>query len=63
MAKKMFKDIDIGTYFKLYGRLFVKIDYTYDDDNVYDFKAKYPDTLEPDDEVEIVDIEITVKER
>ena len=61
--KVLFKDIKIGTYFKLYGILFVKISYDYEfDDNVFNFSANYVDFIEPDDEVEIVEkVEVTVK--
>ena len=61
--KVLFKDIKIGTYFKLYGILFVKISYDYEfDDNVFNFSANYVDFIEPDDEVKIVEkVEVTVK--
>lgn len=62
--KVHFWEIEIGTYFKLYGILFVKISYDSDDDddNVFNFKTNYVDFIEPDDEVEIVEkVEVTVK--
>ncbi len=60
--KVLFKDVEIGTYFKLYGMLFVKISYSYDDDNVFSFKTNYVDLLEPDDEIEIVEnVEVIAK--
>lgn len=66
MTKALFKDLDIGTYFKLYGILFVKISYDYEfDDNVFNFAINSVDFLEPDDEVEIVEkekVEIKISE-
>ncbi len=61
--KVHFWEIEIGTYFKLYGILFVKISYDYEDDNVFNFSAHYVDFIEPDDEVEIVEkVEIKIPE-
>lgn len=64
--KVHFWEIEIGTYFKLYGILFVKISYdSEDDDNVFNFSTHYVDFIEPDDEVEIVEkekVEIKISE-
>ncbi|MBP5773815.1 MAG: hypothetical protein J6W35_07065 [Eubacterium sp.] len=63
--KVPFHELEIGTYFKLYGMLFVKISYDYEDDNVFNFRIHYVDLLEPDDEVEIVEkekVEIKISE-
>lgn len=63
--KVLFRELEIGTYFKLYGVLFVKISYDYEDDNVFNFLAHDVDFLEPDDEVEIVEkekVEIKISE-
>jgi hypothetical protein len=61
LKKENFGLLEIGTYFKLYGRLYVKINYSDEDDNVFDLKAKHLDTLEANDEVEIVDVDFIVK--
>lgn len=63
--KVLFDELEIGTYFKLYGMLFVKINHDYEDDNVFNFRTHYVDFLEPDDEVEIVEkekVEIKISE-
>lgn len=61
--KVLFDDLEIGTYFKLYGMLFVKISYNYEDDNVFSFTTNYVDLLEPDDEVEVVKkVEVKIPE-
>lgn len=63
MTKALFKDLDIGTFFKIYGLLMVKINYSDDDDNVFNFSVNYVDFIESDDEVEIVEkVEIKIPE-
>lgn len=58
-----FWEIEIGTYFKAYGQLFVKISYDYEDDNVFNFERKYVELFGPDTEIEIVEkVEIKIPE-
>lgn len=61
--KVHFWEIEIGTFFKIWDTLFVKISYDYDyDDNVFNFGRNYVESIEPDEMVEIVEnVEITVK--
>jgi hypothetical protein len=61
--KVHFWEIEIGTYFKIWDTLFVKISYDdYEDDNVFNFERNYVESIGPDEVVEIVEnVEITVK--
>lgn len=59
--KVHFWEIEIGTYFKIWDTLFVKISYDDDDDNVFNFERNYVESIGPDESVEIVNVEITVK--
>ena len=59
--KVHFWEIEIGTYFKIWDTLFVKISYDDDDDNVFNFERNYVESIGPDERVEIVNVEITVK--
>jgi hypothetical protein len=60
--KVHFWEIEIGTYFKIWDTLFVKISYDDDDDNVFNFERNYVESIGPDEAVEIVEnVEITVK--
>lgn len=56
-----FWEIEIGTYFEIWGTLFVKISYDDDDDNAFNFERNYVESIGPDEEVEIVEVEVTVK--
>lgn len=60
--KVHFWEVEIGTYFKIWDTLFVKISYDDDDDNVFNFERNYVESIGPDEEIEIMEnVEITVK--
>ena len=60
--KVHFWEIKIGTFFKIWDTLFVKISYDDDDDNVFNFERNYVESIGPDEEIEIMEnVEITVK--
>lgn len=60
--KVLFEDIEIGTYFKVYGMLYVKVSYNHEDDNCYNFDVDYIDYIEDGTEIEVVEkVEIVVK--
>jgi len=61
LKKENFGVLEIGTYFKLYGKLYVKIDYSDEDNNAFELKGNHLNTLETNDEVEIVDVDFIVK--